>query len=1322
MSTGPSVVTDYYRVLGLQQFANAEEVKAAFRRKALDLHPDHGGTDEEMAQANQAYEYLMDPEKKKIIDEDLKLSDEVRDADVSLDGFLNFEGQPFSDEFKSAHARLVEKFKLEIRSGAGLKRKKITNQDPQDAISSDLFSFVRNRGSQSHEKSQLDLNFFRGNLTSEKVIQIFLHFLSGNCKHSDLKAITAYLSSWIKRSRAFYPKGYDALYFYEAVFKIFEMVDEPSKREGLLVSLHQLTKFSFKRENIVWMVPLMQNENFRTLVKTAVHRHWETPVDWLADGLFNDFTDRSGISNAIISIKKEMLGLKNEQRFDELKSLLPELRTLDLFEKFLEGHQDSKEESDWREKAWDLINWQPIFDDRQLGIFPLINLYIQAGMCLQKSAALSNSPALKMAHESIAIQMYQIALILSDRQGPFPILYTGIHVLRYLSCLEFEHPRLDKVLEFQKTKLLEKVNFFSLVALQAPNLELIYEETDRLYSMRQLLQTLVGLVEHNQSCDEKEAVQIDHTDVVIFKTAYEACLNNWYRREHFPEEEKKLRLALINAILEENGWDLFDLNDNMSPDFSPLPRDENGWLIPPVRKPNWIESMEERFHNFWKETYESAKYAVESVPYVIYSIGYSPSPDSDLRGLYPKNYKAGEFIGLPYASPGQSYRSLDGFDLKDNGEVMFYFTPETDEKIVPALTQADLKDMIKHMDGNGAAFLSLDPVGPGEDKNPFNQIRFEPPHFYKTHFLNAMLEADYLLKAFTTGQEIQAQYPYDARDISHTISKLPIRLRVIISHFQQNSKPGSVHRFWIEFLNSNWREEPDAKDHYSGVPLKDGIRYAVGPMEVRVKKHLMQLDEKGDYTDAPEEAEGWPIYVFREDYDNRYEKEADSFPEKAIFIVRDHYVVFRVNGTFLKNGSLDFEWSLFVLRQNKDGKGRLIPTAENQYDLYCLTHLLCERIEQPHGFSAESIFAMQFSNNYDKFGEYFPCFEKLKQMAKFFSVLNFINKKLEAKKEERKVFKDLLDACEKDWTVLFTHPNYAPYRGNPNFYFAKCKEHLLKTIEGLDLFIQNMSKTGWGSCVANDLDLSEACLLMPASIKHSVTDRVSRLVYGGVLVAPSVTQVQPGSKQGRAIPSPYTSPRCEVSLYHLTVMSAGPRSSRGGNFQGPPAAPPPGGGAGGGNGSYGSGGDGGNRRGGRRSPSPASRPESASNAWRLKARLAFEEAGILAFGRLTDAAIQASKPAMGKKGKLTNPSVIRHLKLKGGDIKDWKKMKTESITLRGTNQSVQIHFYKNEKIGKVAYGHPDFKVKGVVHVCPEQERSARSTVAEEYRAYQRYKG
>lgn len=62
---------NYYEVLGVSQNATADEIKKAFRKKALQFHPDKNKSpdaEEKFKQINEAYEILSDPEKRQMFD------------------------------------------------------------------------------------------------------------------------------------------------------------------------------------------------------------------------------------------------------------------------------------------------------------------------------------------------------------------------------------------------------------------------------------------------------------------------------------------------------------------------------------------------------------------------------------------------------------------------------------------------------------------------------------------------------------------------------------------------------------------------------------------------------------------------------------------------------------------------------------------------------------------------------------------------------------------------------------------------------------------------------------------------------------------------------------------------------------------------------------------------------------------------------------------------------------------------------------------------------------------------------------------------------
>lgn len=60
---------DYYEVLGVGKSASADEIKKAFRRLAVQHHPDRGGDEVKFREINEAYEVLKDEAKRKRYDQ-----------------------------------------------------------------------------------------------------------------------------------------------------------------------------------------------------------------------------------------------------------------------------------------------------------------------------------------------------------------------------------------------------------------------------------------------------------------------------------------------------------------------------------------------------------------------------------------------------------------------------------------------------------------------------------------------------------------------------------------------------------------------------------------------------------------------------------------------------------------------------------------------------------------------------------------------------------------------------------------------------------------------------------------------------------------------------------------------------------------------------------------------------------------------------------------------------------------------------------------------------------------------------------------------------
>ncbi len=68
----------YYEILGVPEGADANEIKAAFRRVSQRVHPDQGGSDSLFRQVHDAYDTLRDPDRRAAYDRSIRQTPDAR--------------------------------------------------------------------------------------------------------------------------------------------------------------------------------------------------------------------------------------------------------------------------------------------------------------------------------------------------------------------------------------------------------------------------------------------------------------------------------------------------------------------------------------------------------------------------------------------------------------------------------------------------------------------------------------------------------------------------------------------------------------------------------------------------------------------------------------------------------------------------------------------------------------------------------------------------------------------------------------------------------------------------------------------------------------------------------------------------------------------------------------------------------------------------------------------------------------------------------------------------------------------------------------------
>ena len=98
--------TEFYELLEITKDATTEQIKKAFRKRALKEHPDKGGDPNKFKRLKEAYDTLLDPEKRQLYDD--YGEEGVKNGGPPGGNFFNFPGQQQDKGPKKAKPRLVK--------------------------------------------------------------------------------------------------------------------------------------------------------------------------------------------------------------------------------------------------------------------------------------------------------------------------------------------------------------------------------------------------------------------------------------------------------------------------------------------------------------------------------------------------------------------------------------------------------------------------------------------------------------------------------------------------------------------------------------------------------------------------------------------------------------------------------------------------------------------------------------------------------------------------------------------------------------------------------------------------------------------------------------------------------------------------------------------------------------------------------------------------------------------------------------------------------------------------------------------------------------
>ena len=947
---------NFYQVLGVNSNTSSQAIKRAYREKALSEHPDKGGDAQKMSLLTAAYQALSDPVKRQQFDKDWYVFNASNEHEIIVtpSGYLPTAGTPFSEKFRKQHREFIKQCyaKPRCKSAAAQYLKPFHSdlyQSKEDKKESNIFALM-----QQKKTSDAALNITFQVLTPEKSVNYFLEFLQGNYAWQALQALTQEFSEKLKIL------GQQATYesqLYQGIHEILLIaVNETKPTEKILYSLKKITDYAkvTADQSMTFMAPLLQSKYFRNLHAHALHLYWLSDEQVLEESFLRVFDGQKTIEKLIEKLKSQVSEKQSaDQSRGHLTQLLRYTRLLFKLEKDIQKRSFTTPDNRaafYQEKAFHLLDWLPaIMEFAEYTV--IVNTLLQIGLTLQKAAAQESNPILRMADEKLAVQIYLEAVSIAHHTTPEVELYACLHGIKCLMSCQYNDSEFEQIIEALQHRALWLADLFPFFQAAQSNANLLAEEDKNLILMRQLLHALIDKINSAKEKEEKDV--IDHSYVRVFYQAYEACLKNWYQKNHDPELEKKFRQRLMHELLISNAWDTDDLNYNLN---APWPLDnlsEEGWTQPEPALPLAIN------HNI--PTYKTI-HGVEI------------------------NYKTGSmsFI-LDYCEDS----------ARDYNRLLTWF---------------DLNEMCQRQ--LGSAIFSLDAANPDMPYHPFNQMRFVPSTLHHSPLLHTMLLTDYLLKFLTVGQEVQRRDPYDLRSLDEITKHLPDYLKKVIDDFHASNHEASLNRFWIESEAVDLAIDDEGLNNDGTVlfglgDLKMVVKHhkltrdAEGNLVDKTDEdegwdcYILTPEQQRELEDGKRIIPDSALLIIKDTWElifwENHKATARCFLEGA-----KHFLI-RLNG-----------------RQRDENEKVKTDDSESLRQIYRIVLKATKKTGIAHRYSPEFIFAQEFTKYYNEFAIYFPEFGRLRELSKAATLVNVMAAQRAANQEEIQLSKKRLQD-KRDW-------------------------------------------------------------------------------------------------------------------------------------------------------------------------------------------------------------------------------------------------------------------------------------------------------------------